>query len=135
MPDVSVLVFLGLSDAFDTVDHVLLDVLSKRFDVVSKALDWCKSYLSERTQSFCVASGISNPMRLTCSVSQGSVIGPVKFVAYIGDTVETVDAFRVNHHLYADDTQLQDHMRIDTIQANSLNLERCIDEIKDWCAS
>ena len=74
-------------------------------------------------------------MRLTCSVPQGSVIWPVKFIAYTEDIVETVDAFRLNHHLYADDTQLQDHMRIDTIQANSLNLERCIDAIKDWCAS
>ena len=26
-------------------------------------------------------------------------------------------------------------MRIDTIQANRLNLELCIDAIKDWCAS
>ena len=81
--NVSVLVLLDLSAAFDTVDHdVLLDVLLKRFDVVSKAFDWCKSYLSERTQSFCVASGTSNPVRLTCSVPQGSVIGPVKFIAY-----------------------------------------------------
>ena len=78
---------------------------------------------------------LSNPMRLTCSVPQGSVIGPVKFIAYTEDIVETVDAFRVSHHLYADDTQLQDHMRIATIQANRLNLERCIDAIKNWCAS
>ena len=74
-------------------------------------------------------------MRLTCCVLQGSVIEPVKFIAYTEDIVETVDAFRVNHHLYADDTQLQDHMRIATIQANHLNLEWCIDAIKDWCAS
>ena len=91
----------------DTVDHdVLLDVLSKRFGVVSKALDWCKSYLSERTQSFCVTSGTSNPVRFTCSVPQGSVIGPVKYTVNTEDIVETVDAFRINHQLYADDTQL-----------------------------
>ena len=48
--NVSALVLLDLSAAFDTIDHdVLLDVLSKRFGVVSKALDWCKSCLSERT--------------------------------------------------------------------------------------
>ena len=61
--------------------------------------------------------------------------GKVKFIAYTEDIVETVDTFRVDHHLYADDTQLQDHMRIATIQANRLNLERCFDAIKDWCAS
>ena len=31
--------------------------------------------------------------------------------------------------------QLQDHMHIDTIQENRLNLELCFDAIKDWCAS
>ena len=114
------------------MDHdLLLDVLRKRFGVVSKTFDWCKSYLSERTQSFCVASGTSNSVSLTCSVPQGSVIGPVKFIAYTEDIAETVDVFRINHHLYADDAQLQDHMRIDTIQANRLNLELCIDAIKD----
>ena len=114
---------------------MLLDVLNKRFGVLSKALDWCKSYLCERTQTFCVASGTSNPRRLTCTVSQGSVIGRVKFIAYTEDIVETVDAFRINHHLHADEKQLQDHVRTATIQANCLNLERCIDAIKDWCAS
>ena len=71
-------------------------------------------------------------MRLACSVSQGSVIVPVKFIVNTEDIVETVDVFRINHHLYADDTQLQDHMRIATIQVNPQNLERCIDAIKDW---
>ena len=53
----------------------------------------------------------------------------------ISQRLSSVGAFRISHHLYADDIQLQDHMRISTIQANRLNLERCIDAIKDWCAS
>ena len=69
-------------------------------------------------------------MRLTCSFPQGLVIGPVKFIAYTEDIVETVDAYRTNHQLYADATKLQDYMRIVTIQANRLNLERCIDAMQ-----
>ena len=50
--EVSVLVLLDLSSAFDIVDHdVLLDVLQKRFGVECCALDWFRSYLSKRTQS------------------------------------------------------------------------------------
>ena len=41
----------------------------------------------------------------------------------------------VNHHLYADDTQLQNHMRFETRQANCRKVEQCVAAIKDWCSS
>ena len=51
----SALVLLDLSSAFDTVDHdCLLTVLHDRF----AALDWFRSYLSERTQSFIVGGAV-----------------------------------------------------------------------------
>ena len=63
--NVSVLVLLDLSTAFDTVDHgVLLDVLRHQFGVADVALNWFSSYLSDRTQSFSVISGISRPVNL-----------------------------------------------------------------------
>ena len=75
--EVSLLVLLDLSAAFDTVDHgILLEVLQDRFGVQDRALNWFKSYLSNCTQSFCVESKMSDPVSLTCSVSQGSVISP-----------------------------------------------------------
>ena len=94
---------LELSAAFDTVDHgVLLDVLRHRFGVADVALNWFSSYLSDRTQSFSVVSGTLSPVNLTCSVPQGSVIGPKTFVAYTEDIAEEIDSFAINHHLYAD---------------------------------
>ena len=44
-------------------------------------------------------------------------------------------AFMVNHHLYADDTQLQNHMHLESIQANCWKMEQCVAAIKDWCSS
>ena len=46
-----VLVLLGLSAAFDTADHsLLLARLSTRFGICDQALDWFRSYLSDRTR-------------------------------------------------------------------------------------
>ena len=85
--DVCALVLLGLSAAFDTVDHqTLLRVLSCRFGVTDLALNWCSSYLSQRTQTFHVGALESGPHTIDCSVPQGSVLGPLKFISYTEDS-------------------------------------------------
>ena len=38
----------------------------------------------------------------------------------------------INHHIYADDMQLQKNSRIGDIQSTILNLELCV---KEWCSS
>ena len=104
--EVSVLEFLDLSAAFDTVDHdILFDVLQKQFGVECCKLDWFRSYLSNHTQSFCFTSGQSAPVSLPCSVPQGCRIGlgPQEFIVYTEDIAKTIAAFSLNHHLYPDD--------------------------------
>ena len=49
--DVGTLVLLDLSASFDTVDHpMLFDVLHDQFGVDGDALNWKKSYLTDRSQ-------------------------------------------------------------------------------------
>ena len=53
------MVLLDLSAAFDTVDHdILLSILANRFSIQGLALDWFRSYLANRTQTF--ASTVQN---------------------------------------------------------------------------
>ena len=48
---ISVLIGLDLSPAFDTVDHsLLIDRLQSEFRVIDTPLDWLRSYLSGREQ-------------------------------------------------------------------------------------
>ena len=87
--EVTCLVLLDLSAAFDTVDHqLLLNRLKHRFGVVGKAYDWIKSYLSDRTQQVVVgdialAGATSSKSRLKLGIPQGSVLGPILFTLYI----------------------------------------------------
>jgi len=93
-------VLLDLSAAFDTVDHqLLLTRLKERFGVICKALDWFQSYLQDRTYSVTYGTSMSDVVHLLCSVPQGSVLGPLLFVLYTAELVDTA-AEMGYHHTY-----------------------------------
>ena len=98
-------------------------------------VDWFISYLSNRTQSFCVTSGQSTPVSLPCSVPQGFRIGPQESIVDMEDIAETIADFSLNHHLYADDKQFKKNLCIVDIKTTRVNLELCVAAIKDWCSS
>ena len=126
----SVLILLDLSSAFDTVDHViLLKVLEKRFGVTGIALKWYCSYVDGRMQPFQVGSQLSATFVVHCSVPQGSLLGALKSVAYTGDLPAIIQHFVIDHHLYADDTQLSDEPPIRSIAASISKMEHCVDAV------
>ena len=77
----------------------------------------------------------SGPHRVDCSVPQGSVLGPQEFTAYTDDLACLIHRHNLGHHLYADDTQLIDSVKIVDISSSISRLQLCIDEITTWCAS
>ena len=100
---------LGSGTFQSTVDHgcLLLSILRDRFSLDGVASTWFHSYLSDRTQTFMSGHDRSSgPFTVSCSVLQGSVLGPIEFIAYSEDAVELFWSLQAELHLFAEDTQL-----------------------------
>jgi len=81
------LVLLDLSSAFDTVDHTsLLSILESRLSVTGQSLAWFRSYLTDRAQVFITRSSPTSPIPLTSGIPQGYGLGPTMFISYTENT-------------------------------------------------
>ena len=68
------------------------------------ALDWFKSYFSNRKQFVRYQMHDSDHKIINCGVPQGSILGPLLFIVYINDIVNTTSLLELI--LFADDTTL-----------------------------
>ena len=131
--NISVLLLLDLSAAFDTLDHqILLSRLNSVFGIQSTALQWFHSYLSDRYQSTSVNNSSSSPSQLVYGVPQGSVLGPILFVLCTTPLSDIIANQSINHQLFADDTQLQKSASLSEVTSLTKELNACTDDIKTW---
>ena len=131
--NISVLLLLDLSAAFDTLDHqILLSHLNSVLGIQSTALQWFHPYLSDRYQSTSVNNSSSSPSQLIYGVPQGSVLGPILFVLYTTPLSDIIANHSVNHQLFADDTQLQKSAPLNEVTSLTKELNAYTDNIKTW---
>ena len=103
---VTALTLIDLSAAFDTIDHNILDKhLSMWYGISGTALTWFLSYLVDRYQRVKIANCFSAALPTSCGVYQGSVLGPF-FLLYTTPLSSVIQIHNLDHHLYADDTQI-----------------------------
>jgi len=130
----SCLCLLDLS-AIDTIDHnILISRLSSWFGIHGSVFNWFKSYLT--SCSFRVKYDMDFSRHISsCGVPQGSVLGPLLFVMYTTPLSTLISSLSLNHHLYADDTQLYFSFHPCNFYSSIAHLQTALRHISSWMSA
>ena len=130
---VTALTLLDLSAAFDTIDHcTLVRRLSSWYGISGIALEWFQSYLHDRSQQVKIQDNISDSVSISFGVPQGSVLGPILFTLYTTPLSQIIADHQVQHHLYADDTQIYVALSASEATESLRNLKYCVADVFTW---
>ena len=111
-------ILLDMSKAFDSIDHNLLFVRLQDVSASPLALQWFRSYLTTRYQVVTIGTASLECLHMASGVPQGSILGPLLFSIYMNDLPSVPQHCSVQ--CYVDDTKLllsfrlQDQSRIVT---------------------
>lgn len=101
-------VFLDLAKAFDTVSRPILLKKLENLGIRGIALEWFRSYLTNRKQRVKVDERYSDYQEVLFGVPQGGVLSPSLFLAYLNDLCQ-LEVTQAKLFAFADDTAIIFH--------------------------
>ena len=129
--NVTAIVLLDMSKAFDSVSHPILLHKLKCVGASSQAVGWFKSYLSGRRQYVRIGSTVSSVLPLSHGVPQGTILSPLLFCIYTND----IPAIPLSSNIdsYVDDSKLFLTFSMKDIKQTITKLENDLRSVAKWC--
>jgi len=120
-------VLLDFSKAFDKVPHMRLLHKLDYYGVRNSTLGWIQAFLTRRSQQVVLEGAHSSPADVLSGVPQGTVLGPLLFLAFINDLPDVVRSSSTR--LFADDSLL--FREVCNVQDQAL-LQADLDRLAEW---
>ena len=120
------LIYTDFSKAFDSVPHARLMNKLKVMGITGEVLGWIKSFLTNRKQRVVVEGEMSSWSDVKSGIPQGSVLGPILFMAFINDLP---DCILSTCNMFADDAKV--YREINNPEDNEA-LQLDLDRMDEW---
>ena len=119
-------IIVEFSKAFELVSHGWLVRKIANSGVISPVAVWIREFLLGRTQRVRVGGQLSEEVRVTSGVPQGSVLGPILFLTYVNNVWRNMES---TIRLFADDCVI--YRKIINIE-DTEKLQKVLDRLGEW---
>ena len=130
---VSGMILTDYCKAFDMADHSILLQKLQAYWLDNKSLNWFRAYLNERLQLVSMGNIESPTACVRHGVPQGSILGPVLFIAFINDLPLHVSSAQID--LNADDTTVTSTANYGSVDILQSSLTTAISEVDQWATA
>ena len=120
-------VYLDFAKAFDKVDHGILIRKLVQIGVGGQFLAWIHTFLDNRQQIVKVSDSLSSSEHVVSGVPQGTVLGPILFLIFVGDIDRELKHAQASS--FADDTRVVLKVSNDSDHAN---LQSDLEVLYEW---